>query len=301
MRSGSALTLGVALLAAATVVAIPASALAGGAAAQANSQTFTDSTGENPNAPDITTIVVANNDSGLITFKVNLSNRPALTADMSVLVFLDTDQKPATGDPQSFGADYAIELDQGSVDLLKWNGSDYIDAPSQSSVTYSYDTTGATIHASAADLGKTKGFNFFSIVFSGITTDSQGNADFTNAQADSAPDIGHGEYTYRVLTKLTLSVKALTVSPKPAKAGKKLVASLAATESDTNGPVTTGTVACTATVAGKHLSATAHRVANGVATCSWLLPHTAKGTVKGTISLTVNGTTVSRSFSDAVK
>jgi hypothetical protein len=194
-----------------------------------------------------------------------------------------------------------MELDQGSVDLLKWNGSTYIDAPSQTSVTYSYDTTGATIRATQSDLGKTKGFNFFSLVFSGITTDPQGNADFTNAQADSAPDIGHGVYTYKVLTKLTLSVKAVTVAPKPAKAGKKLVASLAATESDTNGPVEAGTVACAATVGGKHLSATAHRVANGVATCSWLVPRTAKGTVKGKISLTVNGTTVSRSFSVPVK
>ena len=300
MRSGTALTLGVALLAAATVVATP-SALAGGSAAQANSQTFIDSTGENPNAPDITTIVVSNDNAGLITFKVNLSNRPALTPDMSVLLFFDTDQKASTGDPQSLGADYAIELDQGSVGLLKWNGSGYIDAPSQASVTYSYDTTGATIRASQADLGKARAFNFFSIVFSGITTDSQGNADFTNAQADSAPDAGHGEFTYKVLTKLTLSVKALTVAPNPARAGKKLVASLAATENDTNGPVEAGTVACTATVGGKHLSASAHRVANGVATCSWLVPRGAKGTVKGTVSLTVRGTTVSRSFSVPVK
>lgn len=293
MKAGTALTLGVAMLAAAAVSAIPASA--------ANSQTFIDSTGENPSAPDITSIVVSNDNAGLITFKINLGNRPALTADMSIILVLDTDRKASTGDPQAFGADYAIELDPGAVNALKWNGSNYVEAPSQTSITYSYDTTGATIHASAAELGRTTGFNFYSVAFSGITTDAMGNADFTNAQTDVAPDPGHGVYTYKVLTKLTLSIKALTVAPKPAQAGRKLTASLAATESDTKGPVEAGTVACRGTVAGKHLSATAHRVANGVATCSWLVPRTAKGTVKGTISLTVNGTTVSRSFTDPVK
>ena len=296
MRPGSALRSGVVLMLAAMVVAVPTSALAKNATAKANSQTFTDSIGEDPSAPDITSVVVSNDDAGLVTFKINISNRPALTADMSVLLFLDTDQQAATGDSSSFGAEYAIELDQGSVTLLKWNGSDYVTAPSQSSVTFGYDSTGATIRASAADLGNTKAFNFFSLVFSGIATDAQGNADFSNAHADSAPDAGHGVFPYPVLTKLTLSVKAFTTGPKPAKAGKKFVASLAANESDTGGPVQAGTVACSAIVGGKHLSATAHRVANGIATCSWLLPRNAKGTLRGSVSLTVKGTTVVRSF-----
>jgi hypothetical protein len=275
---------------------MPTSALAKRSAARANSQTFTDSTGEDPAAPDITTVVVSNDDAGLITFKVNISNRPTLTTDMTVLMFLDTDQQATTGDSQASGAEYAIELDPGSVGLFKWNGSDYVAAPSQTSVTYSYDATGATIRASAVDLGGTKGFNFFLAAFSGITTDAAGNADFTNAKVDAAPDAGHGVYTYQVLTKLTLNVEAFTTSPKPAKAGKKFVASLAATESDTKGPVQAGAVTCTATVGGKHPSATVHRVANGIATCSWVLPRNVKGTLRGTVSLTVKGTTVVRAF-----
>ncbi len=296
MRPACALKVGLVLLLAGSAVAMPTSALAKRSAARANSQTFTDSTGEDPAAPDITTVVVSNDDAGLITFKVNISNRPTLTTDMTVLMFLDTDQQATTGDSQASGAEYAIELDPGSVDLFKWNGSDYVAAPSQTSVTYSYDATGATIRASAADLGGTKGFNFFLAAFSGITTDAAGNADFTNAKVDAAPDAGHGVYTYQVLTKLTLNVEAFTTSPKPAKAGKKFVASLAATESDTKGPVQAGAVTCTATVGGKHPSATVHRVANGIATCSWVLPRNVKGTLRGTVSLTVKGTTVVRAF-----
>jgi hypothetical protein len=296
MRSGSAVAVTAALLAAAAVVAMPTSALATSAAASSNSQTFTDSTGEDPNAPDITTIGISNDDAGLITFKVNISNRPTLTDDMAVLVYLDTDRKASTGDSQTAGADYLLELDPGTVTLFKWNGSDYATAGSQSSVTFSYGSAGATIRASAHDLGNTKAFNFLTIALSGFATDDMGNPVFTNVHTDLAPDSGHGVFTYHVLTKLTLSVQAFTTGPKPAKAGKKFVASLAANESDTSGPVEAGTVACSATVGGKHLTATAHRVANGIASCAWSLPRNATGTLRGTVSLTVRGTTVVRAF-----
>jgi hypothetical protein len=301
MRPRSALTLGAVLLLAATVVAVPTSALAKSATAKANSQTFTDSTGEDPNGPDVTSMVVSNDDAGLITFKINISNRPALTADMFMLLYLDTDQQATTGDTKTFGADYALELDPGSVNLFKWNGSDYTAAPSQTSVTYTYDSTGATIRASAGDLGGTKAFNFGLDAVSGVTTDASGNTDFSKAHDDFAPDLGHGFFSYQVLTKLVLSVQSFTTSPKPAKSGKTFAANLAATENDTSGPVQAGAVACSATVGGKHLSATAHRVANGIATCSWLLPRNEKGkTLRGTVSLTVKGTTVVRTFTAKV-
>jgi hypothetical protein len=296
MRSGSAVAVTAALLAAAAVVALPTSASARSAAAGSNSQTFTDSTGEDPNAPDITTVAVRNDDAGLITFKINISNRPTLTDDMFVLVYLNTDRKASTGDSQSFGSDYVVELDPGSVTLFKWNGTDFRAAPSQSSVTYTYDATGATIRASAHDLGNTNAFDFSVDAAAGLTLDANGNAVFTNVHDDVAPDPGHGVFTYHVLTKLTLSVQAFTTGPKPAKAGKKFVASLAANESDTSGPVEAGTVACSATVGGKHLTPTAHRVANGIASCAWSLPRNATGTLRGTVSLTVRGTTVVRAF-----
>ena len=44
---------------------------------------------------------VSNDDAGLITFQVNISNRPAFTDDMFLLIFMDTDQNTATGDPDS--------------------------------------------------------------------------------------------------------------------------------------------------------------------------------------------------------
>ncbi|HEV8102880.1 MAG TPA: hypothetical protein VGP69_03990 [Gaiellaceae bacterium] len=280
------------------LVALPSAALGGAARTTANSTTFTDSTGEDASAPDITSVVVSNDDAGLITFKINISNRPALTPDMTGLIFLDTDQVATTGDPNSLGSDYAIELDPGSVGLFKWNGSTFVAAPSQASVTYSYDTTGATIRVSASELGKTKGLNFGVDVYSGITLDANGNPDFTNAHDDLAPDPGHGFFAYKVQTKLTLSVQAFTTSPKPAKHGKSFVAGLAITESDTGGPVQSGTVTCAATIATKHLAPLGHALKNGIAGCIWHLPITSKGkTIRGTVTVTVQGVKVSRSFS----
>src|SRR5437870_2602550 len=40
-----------------------------------NSATFQDSTGEDALAPDITTIVVSNDDAGMVSFRVNIPNR----------------------------------------------------------------------------------------------------------------------------------------------------------------------------------------------------------------------------------
>jgi hypothetical protein len=253
--------------------------------------------GEDAAAPDITSVTVSNDDAGLITFKVAISNRPALTPDMSVLLFLDTDQKATTGNTDLLGSEYVLELDPGAVSLFQWNGTDFVAAASQTSVTFVYDATGATIRASAQDLGKTKGLNFGAVVISGIVIDASGNPDFTNIHQDNAPDLGHGFFAYQVLTKLTLSVVAFSTAPKPAKAGKRFVAGLAANESDTSGPVKTGTVACAATIGTKHVTASAKGITNGIATCSWQIPKTGKNkTIRGTVTLTVQGVTVSRSF-----
>jgi hypothetical protein len=276
---------------------VPTVALGDSAHSASNSQTFNDSIGEDVNAPDITNVVVSNDDAGLITFQVNISNRPALTADMLLLIDLDTDRNSATGDPQAFGTDYAIQLVPGSVELFKWNGSDYALAPSQASLVYAYQSTGATIKISAADLGKSAGFNFDVLAVSGIATDAAGNPDFTNAHVDRAPDTGHGMFAYQVKTKLVLSVTAFSTAPKPPRAGRPFSASLAANENDTAGPVQKGTVSCGATIAGRRIVAVSRRLTNGVAACVWRIPKTAKAkTIRGTIALTVQGVVVSRSF-----
>jgi hypothetical protein len=286
---------------AAGLVAIPTAAFGASSRQASNSTTFADSTGEDANAPDVTGVIVSNDDAGNITFQINISNRPALTQDMFLVVFLNTDQNSATGSPALLGTDYYIELDSGAVGLSQWNGSDFAPASVQASLTYGYTAAGATIHISASDLGKTKGLSFGIFAASGVATDAAGNLDFTNLHIDAAPDPGHGFFTYQVLTKLILSVTAYTTAPKPAKAGRPFSATLAANENDLAGPVKAGTVTCAATIAFKRISADTHLLTNGVASCVWRIPATAKGKVlRGTITLTVRGVKVTRSFSSTI-
>ena len=180
-------------------------------------------------------------------------------------------------------------------------GQPFAGGAAQTSLTFSYTATGATIHISAFELGKTTGFNFAVDAAAGVVADANGEPDFTNAHDDVAPDPGHGTYAYQVLTKLVLRVVAFSASPSPATAGKPFSAGLAATENDTNSAVTQGTVTCTARIAGKPIVAKAHRIVNGVAACVWSIPKTAKGkTIRGTVVLTVKGTQVSRPFSTKI-
>jgi hypothetical protein len=276
---------------------LPRAAHGAYAHSQSNTQTYPDSIGENPNAPDITSVVVSNDDAGNITFKVNISNRPAFTPDMALFIYINSDNNTATGSPQLLGADYILQLLPGDVASFQWNGSDYLFAQQQTSLVYSYDATGATIRINAADLGAAKTMDFGVEVDSGIVTDASGNPDFTNVQADLAPDIGHGFFTYQVKAKVTLKQTAFSTAPAVAKIGKRFSASLAATESDTNGPVKAPVISCKAVVAGKRLAAT-HTFAGGVSTCSWVLPKKkVKGKLMyGSISITVQGTTLTKSF-----
>ena len=100
-----------------------------------------------------------------------------------------------------------------------------------------------------------------------------------------------------MIQKLTVSVVAFTTSPKPAKSGKNFSAGLAASESDTSGPVTAGTIACNATVGLKRITQLGKSLKNGIAVCLWHLPPTSKGkTIRGTVTLTVQGVKVTRSF-----
>ena len=285
---------------AAALVALPAGALGSSSHIATNAQSFADSVGEDANAPDITSIDVSNTDNGLITFHIAISNRPALTSDMLILMCMDTDANPATGDTQSLGADYALQLEPGAIGLFKWNGTTFDNAPSATTVTYGYDATGATIRVGVQDLDGTKAINFGVDAISGITVDASGNPDFTNAHDDLAPDPGHGFYNYSVLTKLTLKQTAFSYTPKPAKSGARLTATLAATESDTAGPVAKATITCVATIKGVHLRAT-HSLANGVASCFWKVPKTAKGkTLLGKITITLQGTTLAHSFTTKI-
>jgi hypothetical protein len=305
---------GLVLAIAVAVVALPTSAsgalseTATPTLAATNSTSYQDSSGENPAAPDITTLVVSNTDAGLVSFKINIPNRPQSTQDMLVALFVDSDNNPATGDtdPLSAGADYAIEIFGGEAALFRWDGSGHTRRagdPPATSLIFSYQG-GITINISTAELGNTRALRFNVLAFSGITIDpATSELDFTNAVADIAPAAGAGLYQYEVkITPPTLVVKSLKPTPKAPTAGRAFTLRLVAARSDTGAAVQNGRVTCVGRIGNPRLKAQVQRVLGGAATCTWNLPATAKGkTFRGSVAVVFEGLKASQGYAGKVR
>jgi hypothetical protein len=284
------------VLALAGGAAVPSVAIGSTAALTANRQTFEDSRAELPNAPDITSVTVANNDAGRITFTIGGIQR--LVEGMLIGIDIDSDNNPATGsqDELNRGADYAIELVQGNANLFRWDGTSFTrrsNDPPQSTLVFQE----TAISINAAELGNTSRFNFGVVVITGIRTDQSGNPDFSNAQFDAAPDIGHGFWNYSVrLAPLRLLARNFSIS-RPVRAGRTLTARLVATRSDTGAVVSGGRVVCNATIGGRRIAGRG-RFVGREARCVWRIPGSASGQrIRGSITVVFEGRRVSRSFS----
>ena len=303
---------GLLLAVAAFVVALPtaAGALPSGPVAPvgvaANSQTYQDSTGENPAAPDITSLVVSNDDAGIVSFRINVPNRPALGQDMVIDLFVDTDNNPNTGSVDFGGADYVVELIQSEVNLFRWDGTNFtrrFGDPPAISMSFSYQG-GVTIRISAAELGNTARFNFFVIVESGIVFDpTTGDPDFANAVGDAAPGGGVGLYPYQVIVaRPTLVVRSIKATPAAPRAGQPFTLRMVAARSDTNAVLQNGRVTCVGRAGNSRLRSQLARVQGGAAVCTWQIPANAKGkTFRGSVTVVFEGLRASRSFSARVR
>lgn len=260
--------------------------------------TFQDSVGEDPASADITTVAVSHDRTGLITFRINIANRPTLVSDLSVAVFIDTNQNTTDGaGPEAEGAEVLILLIAGQVELGRWNGSQFdFSAPSPSSLSYAY-SDGATIRILASDLGATR-LNFFAATVSGVDPDYH---------VDYAPDSGHWAYDARVASNPALRLVTqgfgYRVFPGPPKAPNELNAFLLVRRLDTGAQVRSGSVVCRASAGGRALPLLgAGGFFRGTVNCNWRLPKWARGKiVRGTVTVTVQGTTVVRAFSVRIR
>jgi hypothetical protein len=287
------------------VVALPTAASSAPSAGSANSQTFTDSTGENPAAPDITTIVVSNDDAGTITFRINTPNKAAYSRDVAVFMFLDSDSNQATGDPESLGADFLIQLFAGEIVMLRWDGTDYGLAANQSSLSYAWQS-GPTIKVSASDLNNTRRFNFDVTTVSGIIFDeTTGDASCPPAPADcardSAPTLGFYNYSV-VTTRPTLVVRSVTRTPARPTAGRPFTIRMVAARSDTGAVLRNGRVTCSGRAGTTRLPASLARVQGGAVVCTWRIPANARGrTFRGTVTVAFEGLRAARSYSATIR
>ncbi len=294
------------------VVALPTvasgafSAPAVPAGAAANTTTYQDSSGENPAAPDITTLTVSNTDAGVIQFRVAIPNRAQFTPDMLLLLFVDSDANPSTGDPTELGADYVMEIFGGEAALFRWDGTNFTRRagdPPATSLIFGYQG-GVTITISAAELGNTKKFGFSFIAVSGIAIDpTTSDLDFTNAVADIAPAANAGLYQYEVkITPPTLVVRSMKATPKNPIAGRSFTLRLVAARSDTNAVVQNGRVTCVGRIGNARVRAQVQRVQGGAAVCTWNIPLAAKGkTFRGSVTVSFEGLRAQQGYSARVR
>lgn len=309
---------GLVLAVAAFVVALPtaAGALPAGtttaAAVAANSQTYQDSTGEDPRAPDITTLVASNDDAGMISLRVNIPNRPQLGEDMALILWVDTDNNAATGatadSGEPVGTDYVLELLRGEAALFRWDGTGFtrrFGDPSAVTLTFSY-AAGVTFRISRSELGNTSRFRFYVLVISGLVVDQTTGAISCGAPpcpSDDAPGGGVGLYPYEVRTaRPALVVRSLRGTPAAPRAGQTFTLRMVAARSDTNATIQNGRVTCAGRAGNSRLRAQLARVQGGAVTCTWRIPANAKGrTFRGTVTVIFEGLRASRSFSARIR
>jgi hypothetical protein len=174
-----------------TLLAALAAGLALVVAPQAGAATqYGDPAGDSGSGPDITGVSVSNAANGMINFQIAIPGQPQLAPDSKVVLLLDTDRNPATGFADAGGIDYLFVVDGAtqSYGLLRWNGTDFEDAPAPTA-TVSYQS-GVFLSINRSDLGNTAGFNFWARAFQGDTP--------TPGALDDAPD--GGLWTYLLST-----------------------------------------------------------------------------------------------------
>jgi hypothetical protein len=262
------------------LVAVAALVFVGAAAADT---TFTDPTGENAAAADISTTVVSNDPTAhTIKFAVQITNMPTLEPNSEIDVLVDSDKNSATGQQ---GFDYLFGVDPGGYFFAKWDGTQWSGVPT---VTLDVNFTNGlmTVVTHESDMAIVGGFNFGVITFRG--------PDPANPITDQA-----GIYQYTLAAAPVVkpaTVKSTTVSATVAKAGTKFrVGPFQVNLSDGTAVNATG-MKCTATLGGVKIKGT------GAGGCTFTLPKTAKKkrlAVK--VSGVYNGTTLSKSVTYVVK
>ncbi len=284
----------------------------------AESTTFSDAVGEDLAAPDIGTVVVSNDDTGLLTFRIEIPNHPLLTEDLRIRVWLDTDADSETG---LRGADRYLlvdrwELGLGEVALFTCgstvcSGGKALPTRSGPPLRFAY-RDGATLTAEAADLGIVgpQRIVFWIEAWSGIGFDPVTRRyDLTNARPDFAPDgagrrLGYpsaaGEDSW-IHDSGTMYAESFSAQPTRPRAGKPFSLRLAAISTDTGAPVTSGTAACSMRIAGKPLRPTSSSFTGGSAVCTFSIPAgTERKDFTSTIALRSQGETLPRTISGRV-
>jgi hypothetical protein len=265
-RSGIALC---GALAAALMLLVVPSALsqAGGGS------TYTDKTGDNAAAADITGVTVSSDaPSGQVLFRISGTNL-ATNPNQDTEVLIDSDANPVTGDVGEFGADYWFGVADMGYGFEHFDGSTWVETP-YTTVQVTGGGTSLLISVNKSELGNTADFNF--------RVDTW---DKTTRSGDVAPDLGTYNYSIVAGGPLIQSVDVVTKPQLGPRAGKTFVLTPAGLHLPSDGSAVTvlpqpDSYSCAATLKSARLPGT------GTGGCTFKLTKKARGKAL-TVVLTV--------------
>jgi hypothetical protein len=286
----------------AAVVSAEIAASPGAATRQAGTAvTYRDAVGEDALAPDISSVVVAAGTPGELSFRVNIPNRPTLTDDMRLRIWLDADHDLRTGltVENLLGFDYFIlvdpwELGPGVARLFACTESACSGGPQ---VRSSY-ALGGSFSVSVAKLGikRRQRLRFRIESSSGWAYDPGKGYDSTNVHADAAPDQGR----FWTFDMRPLVVKSFDATPRTPHAGARFVLRMSAIRTAT-GKATAGKLGCVFSIAGAQLRPSKSAFVAGGAVCVFDIPLTAKTkSFRSSIVISVGADRIRRSIAGTI-
>ena len=199
----------------ALVIAVALAVLSSGAGATSECEalgttTFTDPTGDGSgtNAPDISDVIVTSYEGGATKLQIALPGVDALTTDMLVRTYIDSDKNSATGNDK--GYEYMIQsVPTGTLTavgpftakcegqpvstLYAWDGSGWVARDTETLSSW-YGDNSLTLSLNASEIGNALTFNLAVYGATNVTYDESGVADLSSASYDWAPDTGSWVY-----------------------------------------------------------------------------------------------------------
>jgi hypothetical protein len=276
----------------ATASALALTAVASSRSLEGGGTAPPDPAGDSGSAPDFTTLALANDNAGKLSWRIGLGNRTQFIAPDFIQILIDADAK----DTGMNGFEFLIQADPAQgVDLFRWNG----DWQGTESKTLTASFTGGVLEISLdfRELGSERIFFYLYSDTVPITADDQ---------LDEAPD---GEDLYSYFVQVPLLFKSLS-RPARVVAGRAAKLSLVSwTDSSQTARVTCAGRIGTKRVGGKPASSTATiavPLPNGelvtmsyqaTTSCSFAVARSAKGkTFSARITSRKSGVSVTRTM-----
>lgn len=148
---------------------------------------FSDPTGDNNAAPDVTAVAVSESADGNLTIAATIANYQALPADSWVNLWFDLDSNARTGDD---GDEALVQyFDDGGIQFWRWNGSTLVRREA-AGITATFAAGVLTFTGPKAALDGAASFDLLTVASRGQDV----GADEDLIASDTAPNNGRGRW-----------------------------------------------------------------------------------------------------------